>query len=252
MSRYTLTYWSQMKILDKDDFIARKKHDALAVMGSGFSINTISDFLWERIKNDFDSIGFNWFCNALRYTTFYLIREQCVTPLKIEAGNELNDLIAKINTIVPTLIVKRKTRAVKNNPDAYSHVANLHVFETDGVVVDDISVKTGAEGFKADIFKDGMHHGKATIYDILHFAVFMGYQEIVFFGVDLCDSRYFWLKYDETRELLIRRGRQINDIHNTAANTMKIIQDFKNTFPDIALWVHNPNSLLTKIIPVWR
>jgi len=47
-----------MKIISKEEFIAKKKSDTLVVFGSGFSINRIVEEEWKKLML-FDSIGFN-------------------------------------------------------------------------------------------------------------------------------------------------------------------------------------------------
>lgn len=233
-----------MNLLTKKEFLVEKNSDTLAIMGSGYSINSITLEEREEII-DCDSIGFNWFCKSGWLVDYYLVREQCTAPSKIESGCSVKDLINQINCKV--VIVVDKTGPADN----YSHVENLDKFYQDGIVVKNTKAKGGAVEFKKDIFEYGLHHGKCTLCDCLHLAVFMGYKKIVFFGIDLYDTRYFWLKEDETREIAARRGRKCTDVHNTAKYTLSIIEEFKKTFPDIKLLVHNPKSLLADLMPVW-
>lgn len=236
-----------MQVLSRKQFMARKTSDTLAVMGCGYSINTITEDQWQTIDSDYNSIATNWFCNAMRPVTFYLVREQCVSPKKLEPGSMPEDLYGMLNAIKTTLIVKKKT----GKADNYSHVDNLHRLENPGIIVNELPGKCGADVFLEDIFASGVYHGKCTMWDVLHFAVFMGYKRIVFFGVDLYDFRYFWLPYNDTRPIVAAEGKTCDTPHNQGEQTLRIIQGVKQRFPDIRLMVHNPKSLLAGILPVW-
>lgn len=237
-----------MNILTKDEFILRKRNDTLAIMGCGYSINTITDIEWIIIQDSFDQFGMNWYCNAQRDTTFYLIREQCVSPKKLENGSMIEDLERMINNINTTLIVKHKT----GKADNYSHIDNLNKFNNDGIIVEERPGKCSAEDFKHDMFIDGMHHGKCTMYDALHFAIYMKYKRIIFFGIDLYDYRYFWLPYNKTRDIVLNEGYTCDSPHLAANNTINIIKQTKETYPEIKMFVHNPKSLLASFLPVWK
>jgi len=102
-----------------------------------------------------------------------------------------------------------------------------------------------------DIFTDGIHHGKGTIYDALHFAVGMHYTEVLFCGIDLYDNRYFYLPRDETLQQTMNEGQSVDAPHLMADKTLRVVGDFAKTYPDIALSVQNKRSLLAEIIPVW-
>lgn len=237
-----------MKILTKEEFFQRKTSDTLAIMGCGYSINHIPKEQWAVITYLCDQFGMNWYCNLMRDTTFYLIREQCVSPKKLEPGSMIDDLLRMVNGIKTTLIVKRKY----GKADNYSHVENLDKFTNDGIVVNELPGKCGPDVFKEDIFAEGVHHGKCTMWDALHFAVFMDYKRIVFCGVDLYDFRYFWLPYEQTRDIVAAEGLTCASPHNQADQTIEIVRRMRETFPDIELFVQNPKSLLATVIPVWN
>lgn len=237
-----------MRLLDREEFMRCKASDTLAVMGCGYSINQISMKQWNCIHNEFDSFGMNWYCNAGRNTTFYMVREQCVAPKKLEKGSMPHDLYRLLNEIDTTLIVKRN----HGNADNYYHVDHLDKYRHDGIVIDDHIGGCDASSFYEDIFETGLRHGKCSIYDALHFAVFMGYNNLIFCGVDLYDSRYFWLKPNETRDIVANDGNTFESKHPQVKNTLNIIKNFMSFYPEISLRVQNPKSALAGIVKVFK
>jgi hypothetical protein len=73
-----------MKLLSIPDLFERKRHDALVIFGSGYSINWITPEQWAVIDREYDTWGMGWYCKMRRPTTWYMVREQCVTPKRIE------------------------------------------------------------------------------------------------------------------------------------------------------------------------
>jgi hypothetical protein len=238
-----------MKILTVDEFLSRKKHSRLAVMGCGYSINSITPSQWELICDEFDQIGMNWYCKARKDTTFYIVREQCVSPMRRFEGRMPLNLIELLNGIKTTLIVKIKNQGAH---DDYSHIDHLDPFTNDGILLKEINNKANPKEFSRDIFKDGLFHGKTTMYDVLHFAVGMGYESIVFFGVDLYDVRYFWLPYESVLEEDAINGKAASDHHLQAGTTVNLVAATKDAWPDIKMEVYNPKSLLANVLPVWK
>ena len=81
-----------MNILTKEQFINKKTSDILAVFGTGYSINNLTDPNWNKIESEYDTIGFGWYCKSKRPTTWYVIREQANKPLRQFKNHDLNDL----------------------------------------------------------------------------------------------------------------------------------------------------------------
>lgn len=239
-----------MNLIDKDSLVAKKKHDGLAILATGYSILDITSDQWMRIHNNYDTFGINWFCKIQIPTTWYLVREQACKPLRQceEQGYTVDNFVRLMEGY------ERSCKIVKDTgyrEDHYHYHLNLHRFNGDGMVFKEPPRARYADRFVDDIFKTGIHHGKCTIYEPLHFAVQMGYKEIVLFGVDLYDNRYFYFSYDETLKQLEDIGRTCASEHLTASNTVTLLETFIESFPDVKISVHNPRSLVTKVIPVW-
>lgn len=237
-----------MKILNKEEFLSKKKHDTLAIMGSGYSINKIINQQWDFIYENCDQFGMNWYCNSKKDTTFYMVREQCVAPGKLEKGSMPEDLYHLINAIDTTLIVKKN----HGKADNYFHIDHLDKFDKEGIIVEDIVGKCKSDVFTEDIFETGLRHGKGSIWDALHFSVFMKYENVLFCGIDLNDTRYFWLPYNKTREIVANESKTCTMPHNQMANTIDIVKNYMRQYPDKRLQVMNPHSALAGIVEVFN
>jgi hypothetical protein len=134
--------------------------------------------------------------------------------------------------------------------DNFQWARNLDLFNGEGYIFREIPGGCSAKSFKDDIFDEGIHHGKSTIYDVLHFCIGMKYEEILFCGVDLYNNRHFYLGYDEPTELLVKEGIHVTEPHKTLKKTLSIVESVKNTYP-IRMYVQDERSMLSQIIPVW-
>jgi len=235
-----------MRILTPDEFKAKKTSDTLAIMGCGYSINDITTQQWYDI-DEYNSIGMNWFCNSGRPVTFYLVREQCVTPKRLEPGSLHDDFVEKMKRFSSTKIVKDMAYRTDN----YQWAQNTDLFEGEGIILPEIRGRCNAKAFRHDLFTEGCHHGKSSLYDILHIAVQMGYERLIFCGIDLYDSRYFWLGPEETREIVAREGSKWDNPHPTSGTTLSLIEDFMVAYPNIKCLIQNPKSVLSVVMGVW-
>ena len=99
--------------------------------------------------------------------------------------------------------------------------------------------------------KDGLVHVSATLEECVNFAFLMGWKAIVLAGVDLYDRRYFWLPPDQPGY-----GDTTTDIPHRTASTgiVDSLGAWRDRFAaeGVQLFVHNPRSLLTSRLPVWR
>jgi hypothetical protein len=236
-----------MKLLSIPEFLNRKQHDSIAIFGSGYSINLITPRQWETIENNYDTWGMNWFCKSRRPTTWYMVREQCASPKRIEEDHTLIDFYDAMRYYaVTTKIVKD----MSYRPNNYQHVRNLDNLEGDGYVFNEIQGGCSVKNFRDDIFDVGIHHGKNSMYDALHFAVAMNYKKIVVCGVDLYDNRYFYLPFDTTLQQTKAEGQGVTDPHKTTKVTVQLFGDFLEYWK-LPTFIHNPQSVLKKVVPVW-
>lgn len=236
-----------MNLLTLPEFVAHKCHEGLVIFGSGYSINMILPDTWTIIRNEYDTWGMNWFCKRHYPTTWYMIREQCITPRRCEEGHMLSDLYEDMGYL------KKSVKIIKDlsyQRDNFQHIRNLDKFEGDGYVFNEIKGGCSVKNFRDDIFDEGIHHGKCSLYDALHFAVGMQYKKIILCGIDLYDSRHFYLPYDKAVNLTLLEGNTVDTPHLTASNTKRLMADFVEHWR-IPTYVQNKRSLLAGVIPVW-
>jgi hypothetical protein len=236
-----------MRIMSREEFLATKASNVFVIFGSGPSINDIEIEQWQVLLKVYDSIGFNFFFKGGIETSYYLIREQCCSPKKIFPDQ--TDLIF--------LAGMRHTQAIKiisamrHRPENFQWADHLDLIPGAGMVLQDLPVKTSARDFKDDIFSIGLHHGKSTLTNCIHFAVAMGYEEIIFAGVDLNNSGCYWLPKGEVNMMTKAEGRTYRDAHATIGNTLKLIKMLQDESV-IKMSVVGSGSALCKILKTWR
>ena len=93
----------------------------------------------------------------------------------------------------------------------------------------------------------GLIHGACSMYKVMHLIKFLEYSRIVFVGVDLHNSRYFWLKKNETRHAVAQKGKTYKDKHAVSGDVLELVRKFKKFA--IPMYVVNKKSLLTRHIP---
>jgi hypothetical protein len=115
--------------------------------------------------------------------------------------------------------------------------------------------------------ESGIVHGKSTLCSAISLAVALQYDEIVLVGVDLYDSRYFWLEPDKTlgwsdaeKKLVVSdttvRGAAVGSVHNTVNNGIVSYLGEWNSYIErhygARLSVYNPKSLLVATLPLFQ
>jgi len=244
----------KMNILTEKEFLSKKTSDTIVIYGSGNSINKITDTQKIRL-GEYNSISFNWFCKSKIQTTFYTIREQSNSPKRISSDETEDELYNLLNSYYKDscLIVHNLSKSIHKNIVTSYH-SKLDNFIQSGIVVNDIKLYMNNDGIdkwkKYNIFKDGVIHGKMTLNGILHIVSWMGYKKILFAGIDLLDSRYFWLN-NKTRYTVSKKGRSCKSRHILATQTLDLIKQTRSIF-GIDMATVSDKSLLIKIMEIWK
>lgn len=234
--------------LTKEEFLSYKKSNTIFILGSGYSVNSLSDSDWAIVRK-FDSIGFNWFCKHRFQPTFYLIREQANNRARTTDIEDPSLLIRAVNNYKKTAGIIADVSS--HSPHSYSYTKDKNLSLPCVVVRDNKSLRSSKSMIRSmhrDPFeKTGLIHGNATIVSILHLVYFMKYERIVFLGVDLYDSRYFWLPKNVTRHTVSKKKQVYKDRHAIAKRLLKFIDSYKKL--GIDMYTGNPKSLLKNIMP---
>ncbi len=245
-----------MSLISEQEMKDLKKSNTVVIWGCGSSLNDFPDWSFDNLKK-FDSISFNWFCFSCHSITYYLVREQANLEKRTNGEENIDNFYDIMNySYINSCLVVHDLSLHSPHAYDYSSEKNIAKFNSKYVVVKDTKLKDNDPGVKLwrdkSIFKSGIYHGKTTLTNALHLAVWLGYKKIIFAGVDLYDSRYFWLNNNDTRYSVSDKKKDRTAKHATVSAVMKLVKDVKKYYPKIKMYTYNPKSLLKNVIPVWK
>ena len=271
---------NDVPIIDLNRLLAHKTSDTIHVLASGSSINDISDNQW-KIINAADSVGLNnWLLHEFVPTFYFfesdadLDRHKDLNKIRFDNFFARKDQYMGIPTIV--------------------HFSNKRYFDIAGLKEHNLASQCHFQAsfaLPAESTEDfiqslnlanelGLYekinpaiYRRGSIARIIHFAVCMGYKNIVLHGTDLNGSEFFFDSYDDKQ---IPKGcirpnlqdylytskdglKKQDKIHMTADPrvhpvTMLEIIDLINTEillqKGITIEVANKESALAAVIPV--
>lgn len=250
--------------LSKAELLARKTSRRVFLFGSGYSLNSIPDAEWQSFQQD-DSIGFSGSIYLRKLPLTYLLlrawtetsagslawKQDAADVLgAIEDNPYLNDTAFVLPKGFTSIFTNRLTGHRLWNP---RHP--IYYFLSDKV-----------SRLPHRDLDGGLVHGLSTLCSAISLAVALGYDDIVLVGIDLYDSRYFWLPEDktmgwsETEQKLVPsshtvRGAEVTAVHNTVNNgIVRFVADWHRHLADshgVRFSVYNPKSLLAGAIPVF-
>lgn len=253
---------SRYRVLDEADLVAARRSDTVFVFGSGYSLNDITPAQWKHIA-EHDTFGFTAFIyQRWVRTDFHLLRGGIEgylrwRPYAEEFCKTLNDNPFFADTIF--LLQGEYFAQFSNQLVGYRLLR-------EGTRIFRYRTARG-DGLPTRTLREGVRHTGGTLSDAVNAAACLGWKQIVLAGVDLYDSRYFWLGPDETygldraTGLLVPaktnlRGLGHSDVHNTARNgvvvTMGQWREYLERERGIRLLVFNPRSLLADVMPIYQ
>ena len=126
--------------------------------------------------------------------------------------------------------------------------------------------KTAKRASPTHHLSEGLVHRSGTLTDCVNFGFCLGWKEIILVGVDLYDTRYFWLNKNETffidKKTGIKttstysdRGQRFDEAHSTISNgVLTEMHDWSKYLASYgtALKVYNPKSLLRQVLDVGK
>jgi hypothetical protein len=237
------------RILSERELLQTRRSDTVFIFGSGYSLNAISQAEWRAIE-EHDTVGFNWFIHQ-QYVRcdYHLVRE--IGPTDLDPVIWRKYLLDYFELLRgnprfsnAVWLIQTGFRATNGNRAIWLRLIPDHqrVFLWKSIDAEMPSTS----------FADGFAHGRGTLHECINFAALMGWTRIVLAGVDLYDRRYFWLRVDEGRP---DDAEPHDAIHRTA---LMGVVDSVGTWNEqlrrrgVELYVHNPQSLLAKVLPVWN
>lgn len=248
----------KLKILNDLDISQYKKSNTLFVLGSGASINQITDKQWGEIRSH-DSIGFNlWLIHDFvpTYYVFELTNDKESKPIFYKI------LRYKATAYKNTPIIK-KSSAERLDIKQLHHltISNLYL-SNDIEIPGNKKLNLVLKKYNRLINLGYMLKKRASLSYMIFFGLKAGYKNIVLCGIDLNNTNYF---YDEKKlldkiNISIKLKKHKGNVHRTMDRsrseltiekvvlTMKEILFDKN---DINLFIGSKLSALYPDLPYY-
>ncbi len=250
------------RTMSSDDMRAARRSDTVFIFGSGASLNDLPQSDWNHFAQH-DVFGLNMFyLENWIPVGFHIVRGGVYTDprwqefvddlaIGIKANPLFNDTIFILQEeyygAITNLLVGSGALPTRNPIFRY-HTAR-------------------GDGPPTESFRDGLRHTSGTLMDAVNCAYLLGWKHLVLVGVDLYDSRYFFLPSDQTlgwntetgtligAERNDWRGQTAQEPHNTVRNG--VVDLLAQWGPIMAangveLSVFNPRSLLAQVLPIYR
>ncbi len=254
---YYLTKIIRIKIIPFSSIPLKK---TIFIFGSGASLNELSTCELNKIKDMGDTMGFNAVVDFNKiHWDYFIIREFEQTVIKFksfEFESIFNwDLIKDFNSKISNSIFFSNTKfLICSDRKCGQALLWLHIF---GKNFKNKLLYTNKLNRSINwppsnsLFE--IPHGNATLNDAINLSYLAGYSEIVLVGVDLYDSRYFYLKENETRDIDKTRNRDNRMKHNTSGPMLANLSLWKTFLLDknVNIKVLNPKSMAASVIDVY-
>jgi len=228
------------------------KKDKIFIFGSSWSINEISDYEWSHIRKEGDTMSLNAFYMSEKIEIdYHVVRELTATNnffsiSSFKSIKKINDLIRRNKRFTKTTFFvmidkistapllwyilygnKFKTILYKNLPDRLASIPLSKSF---------INIP----------------HCGTTIFDCINLSFVLGYHEIILVGIDLKDSRYFYLDYEEVHPLSKEDTVEVeHPTKKIVFNNIVVWRDYLQS-EGVTLSVYSNSSTLTKFLKLYN
>lgn len=255
------------RLAERKQLLKFKKSDTFVILGSGSSINELSQNDWIRISQH-DSIGFNWFfCHPFVPDYYHMELMEEEFPFFKKCYSRIKDNYSTVPFMVNSNHLSKDWNASTLNfineltittPERYSEVSESAFRE----------ILRYYYRTKRFLNKDLLIHPRASIIVLISFAVLLGYKKIILAGIDLKNSEPFYndpINKSELTEMVstMKREKGIKSntgMHPTADKNLypktltidKIIKIYKEEvldFHNIEIFVTSKKSMLYPEIP---
>lgn len=247
-----LFYWLFFKRKNPSD-LGKGLHPEkrMFIFGSSFSINDITVSEWDEIRRKGSTMSFNMFYYAdLVDIDYHVIREVIVAKnyLSRKSFSELRRVNNKISRNRRFLKAKYFAMIDSFSPGAllwyifYGRRKCTYVYK---------NLFNRVASWPISESLEKIPHGGTTLFDCINISYILGYKEIVLVGVDLKDSRYFYLDYNESHWL--SKDVKPDTPHPTQTRVLLNIVEWNNHLKKqgVKLFSYSDSSLLRKILPIY-
>ena len=229
-----------------------RKSNRLFIFGSSFSINSISTREWEMIRQSGDTMSFNMFYYSESIDIDYHVVREVVIADNYFALNVIKEL-KHINNKIKSNNCYRNTLFFVMN-DIFSAPSNLWLllFGSNFKTIHYTNTLDRLKSFPISQTFSNIPHAGSTLFDCINLGIVLGYAEIVLVGIDLNDSRYFYLPYNETHWLALTNN--VEDEHPTKKRTYTVMRDWYNWMSNngVSLKVYSKRSALADFLPLYE
>jgi hypothetical protein len=247
---------SRHPVLDEEALRRTRRSDTAFIFGSGASLNEITTEQWACIAAH-DVISFSYFPRG----HFVRIDYHLVGEIATHDDRDRSRWVPAIGEYVGFL---------NDNPGGQDTIVGLQegwmAYQSNRVLASGL-LRPGTRIFRyrriargrmrppSRSLAEGIVHGAATLVGCVNLAYILGHRDIVIAGVDLYDSRYFWLPPDKPRpDMIALHGVRPDERHPLAATVVPYLGQWREMLArdSVRLWVLNPRSLLAEVLPVYH
>jgi len=249
-------------LIDEMGLRERCRGDTLFILGSGASLAQLDKHQIHVLSCN-TTMSFNYTAiQALIPVDFHLVREVLLATTKGKKRTGLGELGALLST---NTCYQNAIFLIQSGFNAWG--ANLffagNYLRKGCTIFRYLNAKSGGKIKLRDKFEDGIVHGASTVIDCINVGAILGFRHIVLCGVDLYDRKYFWnvpgVKVASMPSVTAGLDEEysgkatVNERHRTGSRLIEQIVSLKDDLSNknINLWVQNPKSLLTQVLPVY-
>jgi hypothetical protein len=248
--------------LDENALRAARRSDTVFICGSGASLNELTPAEWAHVAAH-DVFGFNHFyCQRWVPVGFHLLRGAYYGDLRWEAyATEVAEAFRTNPCFADTIVLLQG----EYTAELGNTLIGRTLLPTRNRVFRYRTAR--ADGPPTRTFAEGVRHTSGTLSDVVNCAYLVGWTRIVLLGVDLYDSRYFFLPPDKTLGMDPStgtsaavdanqwRGNRSDQPHNTLrTGVVPVMTEWRRALnaDGVELAVYNPRSLLAGPLPVYE
>lgn len=241
--------------LDEQRLRRARRSDTVFVFGSGASLNDITGEAWRAISAH-DTLGMNYFVHQQFVRVDFHVIGELATGDDFDATRwrpalaEYLSLLRSSPFYESTILgLQQGWRAVQSN-----RILASGMLAPGRPIFRYRRISRGKFRPPSESLRAGLVHGAGTVVSCVNLAYLLGWTVIVLAGVDLYDSRYFWLPPEETRaDGLSYNIRPPQAPHVQAQPLVDYLARWTPLLRSrgVRLTVLNPRSLLARVMPVY-
>jgi len=251
------------KILNADEVMHYKHSNTLFILGSGPSINEITDCQWEIIKKN-DTFGFNFWLVHDFIPTFYHVEYSRYSYVQRHFAEIMELKKERYTNTIFFVSMRQKRRGVhpRLTPELLPSNPKIFYFPDPYLINLNEEREFCAEDFKKAKDKIGQRtlQYRGSLSHVLYLSFQMGYKNIVLLGIDLINSQHFYDYYplmNWTWELPKSPDNVLWQMKPKANKRVGIdkwiyaLNEHLLKKYDISLYVGSKNSLLHPRLPLY-